>query len=215
MTVIRNVFFDEYRSFDDFSLILTSHTIGSADAKTETVNIDGADGVLDLTEYFGDINFKNRTLSFEFSSIIESKYFVELYSAVQNYFNGRRMRILIDNDPYYYYMGRVSVDDWKSNKAVGKISIKVDAEPYKYKINKTIITYDVVGEKTLIYPNDRMKVVPSITLSTAMQVTWKDIQFNLSQGTQRVPEIEFEFGQNTMTFKGTGKVTVEYQEGSL
>ena len=215
MTVIRNVYFDEYRTFDDFSLVLTSHTIGSADAKTETVNIDGADGVLDLTEYFGDINFKNRTLSFEFSSIIDSKYFPELYSAVQNYFNGRRMRILIDNDPYHYYMGRVSVDDWKSNKAVGKISIKVDAEPYKYHINETIITYTIAGEKTLIYPNDRMKVVPSIELSSAMQVTWKDSQFNLSQGVQKVPEIEFEFGQNTLTFKGTGTVTVRYQEGSL
>lgn len=215
MTVIRNVYFDEYRSFDDFQLILTSHTIGAADAKTETVNIEGMDGVLDLTEYFGDINFKNRKLTFEFSSMIDSKYFPELYSAIQNYFNGRRMRILIDNDPYYYYMGRVSVDDWKSNKAIGKITINVDAEPYKYKINKTIITYDVVSEKTLVYPNDRMKVVPSITVSQEMQVVWKDSQFSLSAGTQRVPEIEFEFGQNNLTFKGTGKVTVEYQEGSL
>ena len=56
---MKGVRFGDYHSYNDFSLILTSKTIGTPTPKTETIDIPGGDGVLDLTEFlveYGDID---------------------------------------------------------------------------------------------------------------------------------------------------------------
>ena len=66
---MKGIKFGDYHSYDDFSLILTSKTIGTPTPKTEIIDIPGGDGVLDLTEFFGEVKYNNRQLSFEFSTI--------------------------------------------------------------------------------------------------------------------------------------------------
>ena len=56
----RSVNFDNYNSWTDFFLIRSSKTISSPEPKYIKVEVEGADGELDLTEYFGDIKYKNR-----------------------------------------------------------------------------------------------------------------------------------------------------------
>ena len=48
---MKGVMFDNFHTYLDFRLLLSTKTIGSPSAKTESINIPGADGVLDLTEY--------------------------------------------------------------------------------------------------------------------------------------------------------------------
>ena len=45
---------------------MTSKSIGNPEPKIITVEIPGSDGVKDLTETFGSVKYKNRTLTFDF-----------------------------------------------------------------------------------------------------------------------------------------------------
>ena len=87
---IKGVQFGDYHSWRDLGLILGSKEIESPEAKTMFVNIPGADGSLDLTEYFGEINYDNRQLSFDFSTIIPQKDFLKQFSIIQNLLNGKK-----------------------------------------------------------------------------------------------------------------------------
>lgn len=136
---MKGIMFGSYHSWRDFQLILGSKTIGTPSPKTETIDIPGGDGVLDLTEFFGETKYKNRTLSFEFSSMVTPSEFMSLFSMVQNALHGKKMTITMDDDPDWYYTGRISVSEWKADRNIGKLTIDCDCEPYKNKLTSRAV----------------------------------------------------------------------------
>ena len=132
---MNGVRFGAYHSYNDFHLILAKKTIGTPSPKKEVIEIPGGDGVLDLTEFFGGVKYGNRTLTFEFSTIRPQSEFMEIFSEVQNAIHGKRMAIAIDDDPEWVYVGRISVSEWKAEKAVGRLTIDCDCEPFKRRIS--------------------------------------------------------------------------------
>lgn len=213
---MKGVTFGDFHSWDDFSLILNSKSIGSPEAKTTTVEIPGADGVLDISEYFGEVKYKNRKLSFDFSTIVPKNEFLNLFSVIQNSIHGKRIRIILDDDPDFYYLGRISVSDWKTDKSIGKITIDCDCEPYKYRMNKTVISVNVTDTATVLLPNLRKRAIPTFTSTAAIQIGFEESTYSIAAAeTFTVPEITLMAGNNEITFTGTANVTVEYQEGGL
>lgn len=205
----------EYHSWDDFHLIRTKKSIGKAEIKKYEVNIEGADGVLDLTSYFGEPKYKNRPLQFEFECIEDISTFDDLYSDIQNALHGQEAKIILDDDPEFYYEGRIDVGAWSTNKRIGSVSIKVDAKPYKLKLNPTVIENVVNGSATLSFENMRKNVVPTIYTTAAINIVFGTSTFSLNAGTYVMPDMVFVEGTNTMTVTGTATVKVTYQEGGL
>ena len=62
---------------------------------------------------------------------------VHKYSDIMDYLHGRRMKIVLEDDPSYYYQGRLSVNEWKSEKDWSKITFDYNVDPYKYEIFAT------------------------------------------------------------------------------
>lgn len=213
---MKGVRFDGLHSYYEWGLILQEKTIESPKPKINTVEIEGADGVLDYTEFFGDVKFENRQLSFKFiKAQIILDGFLSLYSLVQDMIQGRKMQVVLDDDPAYFYLGRVSINEWKSNKNIGEIVIEVDAEPYKYKMAETTVTKIVDGTLAIMLDNSRMPTVPTITASSAMQFVFEGKTFAADAGTFRLPELQLKQGQNIVTVTGSGTVAFRYQEGRL
>lgn len=216
-----SVNFDNFNTWDDFSLIRATKTISAPEPKYIKVEIEGADGELDLTEYFGDIKYKNRKISFEFSTIVPQSEFPELFSKVQDSLHGRRMKIVLEEDPDFYYIGRVTVNEWSANKSVGLITIDCDVEPYKYKIRPTIRTFTLTGSRTqYVLSNMRKQTVPTITISAPIKIEFNNSitsmgQTGMSEQTYTVPELTLTKGNNILHITGTGTVKIEYQEGGL
>lgn len=123
--------FGNLHSWHDFQLLLTDKEIGTPAPKTALIDIPGGDGALDLTEAFGPVRYENRKLSFDFSTIVPMAQFMEQFAKVQNALHGQKMEIALDADPGWFYVGRVSVNTWKADRRVGKITIDCDCEPYK------------------------------------------------------------------------------------
>ena len=213
---MKGVTFGNLHSFDDFNLVLSSKTIGVPAPKIITVPIDGADGEIDLTDYFGEPKYNNRTLEFEFQSIVPMRDFINLFSELNNAIHGRKMKIVLDDDPDFYYVGRCSVSNWKSEGRIFKITVTCDCEPYKYKIYKTFKTNTVAAGQVVTYSNSRKSVTPKITSDSAVSFTFKNSTYSIeAAGTYTFPDLVFKSGANQIIFGGAATVTVEYQEGDL
>lgn len=213
---MKGVKFGNYHSFDDFSLILAQKIIGTPEPKTEEIDIPGGDGVLDLTEFFGDVKYNNRELSFEFSTIVPQSEFMDLFSRVQNALHGQKMQIVLDDNPNWYYMGRIRVSEWKAEKAVGKLTIDCDCEPYKYRMTETVVSKAMGGgTSTVILVNGRKRVIPTITTDAETTISFGDYSGTFNAGTFVIPELELVEGENAVKVRGTGTVSFSYREGVL
>ena len=212
---MKGINFGDFHSYRDFSLILSQKTIGTPSPKTETIEIPGGDGVLDLTEVFGEVKYNNRNLSFEFSSIIPQAFFMNQFSHIQDALHGQKMRIVLDDDPEWYYTGRISVSEWKADKNIGELTIDCDCDPYKTKLSETVVTETVNGPKTVILTNSRKIVVPTISITGEVDLTFGGSHYSLSSGQYDLPVVRLVNGENTILLDGAGTATFIYLERGL
>ena len=213
---MKGIKFDSYHSYDDLGLILSSKTIGKAEPKKELIEVPGADAPLDFTEFFGDVKYNNRSLSFTFSVLPIDGGPADKYSDVMNKLNGRKMKIIDDEDPDFWYYGRVSVGDLEKDKNIATIQVDCDCEPYKYKLAKTVKQVSVSGSTSVQLDNLRQHVVPTFNSTAAIKIGFENANYDVETvGEFTLPEVVLKEGQNAMTFTGTATVTITYQEGGL
>lgn len=208
--------FGDYHSFGDFFLILQPNwEIGSPEPKTEYIEIPGADGVLDISESFGEVKFNNRILKFTFKTIVKRSQFWDLFSIVENAINGKRLKITIDNDPEWFYVGRVKVSALTNEQNIGNIEIECDCEPYKYKQHMTIRCDTVTANSFLTYYNSRLSVIPTFNFSDATTIVFNGKEYSFEAGSTITSDIVFTEGKNVIKILSDCTITVAYQEGSL
>lgn len=213
---MKGVRFGNYHSWNDFSLILSQKIIGTPSPKTETVDIPGGDGVLDLTDFFGEVKYNNRNLSFEFSTIVPQNEFMDLFTRVQNALHGQKMQIILDDDAEWQYIGRITVSEWKAEKNIGKLTIDCDCEPFKARLGDTVIYQEVNGtEETVILPNGIKPVVPIIDITGNINLTFGTNFWALTEGRYELPAVRLVNGDNTVLLSGTGTATFTYRERGL
>ena len=127
-------------TWDDWHLVPTSRPkFTMPPVKTSYVNIPGGDGVIDLTTALtGRPTYGNRQGSFEFLVLNDSLdgetdygLWHERYSEIATYLHGKEFKAILDDDPVYFYEGRFSVNEWKSEAHWSKIVIDYNVGPYK------------------------------------------------------------------------------------
>lgn len=213
---MKGISFGNYHSYDDFGLILNKKLINAPKPKSHYVDIEGADGSLDFSEAFGEVKFQRRDLEFQFTSLVPRSEFWTTFTEIQNALHGREFEIIDDEDPDYYYIGRVTIDKWSIDKVIGSFTVKVEAEPYKYHLRETQRTDTITGTKVLVYKNDRKSVVPVFRASAPMTLVFGKTSTSIGSGADYYsPEIIFREGNNSLTVTGEGTLTVRYQEGAL
>lgn len=209
-----NVKFGNIDSFYDLNLILSSREISAPAVRTKLVNVEGADGSLDLSDSFGRVFYNNRTIKLVFSYIDNGVPFWDEFSLIQNNLHGKRMEVRFNDDPIHHYIGRCSVDKWNASSVFGKITVTVNADPFKLKDTLTVKTISVSSSTTINIDKIFMFTKPIIVASTNMNLVYEGTTYSLTGG-QNFTGIEFKIGTNQLQFTGTGNVTITYQEGSL
>ena len=231
---MRGVKIGEKHTYVDWNLILTSTNIGFPNPKIETIDIPGMDGKLDFSEALtDDISYENRTISLEFEMIDSFENWKNKISEISNYLHGRKFKIIFDEDSSFYYYGRLTVNNFKSNKSTGTIVIECDVEPYKYDLYASdedwlwdpfsfidgIINItkglQVNGELEINIIGRRKKVIPKINCDNPIKLIFNGQTYNLPAGTSYSPDIEICEGENILRFIGFGTVNIEYRGGSL
>lgn len=209
--------FGNIHSYHDLGLILSSVNIPPAEPKTNYINIPGGDGSIDLTEAHGEVKYNDRKCSFVFTVKPDDvQTFETRQTLVSNAINGRRAKITLDKEPAYFYNGRLTVDQYKQNKNLKQITITAQVEPYKYRQEETKEIIEVTETAQLyIIMNGRKSVVPTITCTDKILITFDGNDYTLNAGTHRIVEISLHADDNLMWISGAGTVTISYQEGDL
>ena len=213
---MNGVKFGDKHSITDWDLLMTARNIEDAEVDEIYVKIPGSNGEKDLTEAFGEVKYLPRTLSPTFDMFQNPTEWMRLKDEITNYLHGKKMKIIYDVDPNYYYYGRCKVTDFSNDYTVAHFTIEAKCDPYKYKINPTIVTNEVSQGNTYTYSNERKTVVPTLTLSDAMTLEFNGNTYSLNAGTHKILGIEFVEGNNEITVtSGSGTLTVTYQEAKL
>lgn len=215
---MKGIRFGVYHSYDDLNLILTSKEMGAPAVKAQKLDVPGADGALDLTDFFGEPKYEDVTHRFDFSTNVPQEQFITLFSTIKNAIHGRKMRVILDDDPLFFWFGRCHVSSFTSEKGIGTITVECDCEPYKYKTEHTVISQVVSGTHAITLTNGRKRAVPEVqvfTESGSIQMEYQGNIWDLGSGSYTLPELELTHGGNTVTVTGTGTVSFIWQEGEL
>lgn len=215
---MNGITFGSYHSYNDLHLILSEKEIGSPEVKKQMLDVPGADGSLDLTDFFGEPKYDNVQHKFTFSTIRPQTEFLSQFSTVKNAIHGKKVRIILDGDPSFYYVGRCSVSSFTSEKGIGKITVTCDCEPYKYRIEKTVVSRVVNGTDTIVLTNGRKRAVPEVTIEAegSINIVFNTVNvWDLGSGSFTLPELELAEGDNAVTVTGTGTITFTWQAGDL
>ena len=198
--------------------MLTSQEIGSPPVKENKIVIPGGDGSIDLTDFFGEPKYEDVQHKFEFTTIEPQSDFLSQYSQVKNAIHGKKVRIILDDDPTFFYLGRCHVSSFTSSKGIGTISVECDCEPYKYKLSKTVVTRAVDGTEIISLTNARKRAVPELTITTetSLNIVYQTYNiWDLGSGSYTLPDLELVEGVNSVTVTGTGSISFTWQEAML
>lgn len=238
-----SITYGDKNTWDDWHIVPATRPVFlPPEVKTNYVDVPGADGHIDISEALsGEVLYKNRSGSMTFYVMNGYMSWEHLYSEIMNYLHGQKMQVYLEDDPYYYYEGRFSVNTWRSEKSRSEIVIDYNVSPYK--INKfssaeawlwdpfdfldgVVREYDnltINGTYILTVVGCRKTVIPNFitTLtdeSKPITLSWPkstEAVYSLYNGTTKLPDIKIKDETVQLTFKGNGVVSIDYRGGSL
>lgn len=210
------------------------HCVQPPVPKTIYQDIPGADGSLDLsTAIAGRMIYERRVITLNFGCGYPMDKWPEVFSEILRNFHGREGKLIFDDDPMYYYAGRMTVSEYSRARTLGTFTISVNADPYKYELTasdedwlwdsfsfeKGVVRdyreLEVNGSLSLTVPGTQRWVIPEITVSASMTVSYEGKNHELKQGTNKIYDIVIKEGENMLMFTGTGTVTISYRGGIL
>ena len=225
---------DKYHSYKDWGLILTDYTISAPKAKTTYVSVPGRNGTLDYSEAVSDeIKYEDRNIKIVFHVPQKQADWRYIISKIQNEIQGRKVKIIFDDDIAFYYYGRIEVDTFSNSGRIATINITAVTDPFKYNITtsaedwlwdpfdfeQSIINetsgLDVTGSLEVSLECQGAVKNPIIISSSSMTVTYKEKKYGIKTGSQVMYEIVLENGTNVLVFEGNGTVSINYTGGSL
>ena len=222
----------------ELGLKMIDFKIPQPDAKTNYVQIPGTSGNLDLSEVYGGVTYEDRSgLSFTF---VVRNNFIAWAHIIQNLaakIHGKKCKVIVDNDPDYYYICRLKISHEKSKKAVGTIVITGTAEPYKYDMIgsderwewdpfdfETGVIRELVDIKIWSL-NNRITITGSTNYRTPvfvvkesknMQFTYNNKTYDLPKpGNYRFPAVRVGDDDITLKFSGAGVLTIRFRGAYL
>lgn len=221
-------------SWNDWHLVPSEKPIiKMPEIKTKTVEIPGAHGIIDLSEVltgYPVYGMRSGSLNFLNSNGYESWQYVHMDMA--EYMHGKLLKMVLLDDPDFYYEGRFSLVDRVSQADRDKITINYVLNPFKrlvfssnnwlwdpFNFKSGIITsrqnVKVQGTRKIRLPGSSLNTVPTITCSTAMTAVYKGVTYNLSSGRNVIQAIKLSSGTHELTVTGNGTISIVYEGGWL
>lgn len=227
-------------SLRDFGLwIQNTDCIGDPVLFTQYVTVPGRSGFLDLSEVIaGRPVFESRPIHIELSGFKDPFSWDGLVSSMRNAYNGKRVTLVFDNDPSWYWIGRAEITGFQRERSKGTITLSIPhADPYKYYYVSTtepwlwdsfsftdgicaqLSNRTVSGTAAIRVPQSDAPVVPQITVSSltgTLTVSANGMTHTVTaNGTYYWPDFILYSNYDTITFSGNATVSITYRKGSL
>lgn len=210
MQIYGAVFGEKY-STDDYGAIMNYARITPPAVKENYVDIAGGDSAIDLTEAVGGVVYEDGNIEFKFTL-----FSAEKAEQMRNDLHGRRMEILLEREPEFYYDGRVSCTKVEQVGRTYELFFSARVRPYKYAKAESVHVESVGRqEKEILLQNDRMPVMPRIRVDGDIYLTYAGSKYRMGTGEYQIPEITLQEGLNRIRLSGSGEVKFTYRKGRL
>lgn len=239
-----SVTFGTKNTWDDWHLIPTTRPVfNPPELKSNYVEIPGMNGTLDLTEALtGRPTYNNREGSMEFVVVNDYLPWDVAYSNIMTYLHGKRIQATLEDDRYFYYEGRFTVNEWKSDKNYSLITIDYNVHPYKKEINdssdlwlwdpfdfyegviRNYVDLKVDGSLTVNLTGTQEPVIPGFYVKadsgSSISVEYNGVSYPLENSKsltdlKYVSQIYIQESDISIKLKGNGTVTISYRGGRL
>ena len=131
-----SIVFGGMNTYDDWKLVSVERpSVAFPAVKTQYVDTPGADGQIDLTELLlYEPAYANREGSFEFYVLNDYPGYdwVEVYDKVTRYLHGKKMQMVLEDDPDFFYIGRFAINNFKTQKDWSRLTINYNLEPFRH-----------------------------------------------------------------------------------
>lgn len=200
---------------------LAALKLSDPEQKTNYVEKTGGDGSWDwstvMTE--GLPRYKDRSLSITLECSEGTRADREgLISEIVNLLDGMEWEITLPDHTDCYLTGRLHVAVNYSDLAHASVTISGTCKPWLYKKRAMVITLSATStEKHAILVNaGRLALVPSLEVADGtVSLTYGTATTSMSPGTYEWPTLLLMPGNNSLTYKGSGKLTISYREAVL
>ena len=204
----------------DWGLTLIDIVMSSPAPKTKYIDLPIGNGSIDMTEaIYGDVSYSDRESTFVLGLKVSLEDRAFTQDIITNALHGKRLKIVLPDDPYHYYMGRLSVGPLRLNGTVAQMEITAICDPFKYKMYPTVVSGAVPagGTVTMSCLNSRMRVIPEITVSAAATIGFGGSNYAIGAGTWKLTNVVFVEGVNPITITAAEGTTysITYQEGLI
>ena len=151
-------------------VVVVSATINNPATKTDTVDINTNDGVLDFSEAQG-IHYGNRNIEVTLRKTAGSTYD---FDAIRRKYLGQMVDCRFEVTSGYYYYGRLTdiVDDYQQDFRT--ITLKIDAQPFRRSVTgktKVNVTVNAAGS---IMPATSSATIETVASLGTMQYSYVD-----------------------------------------
>lgn len=245
---------EEKNTWDDWFLVPSSRpSFAMPKLKEYSQDIPGANGKIDLSSSLtGYEAYENRSGSIEFIVLnrglstdlgdtygysISNSTWASIKSEISNFIHGKQVRVIYEDIPEWYFLGRMTVNEWKSSAQYSTITLDYNFEPYRYSITDSsdLWKWDTFNFRTGVirtYTQSSIKftsdgksftiigtetpVCPTIFVSSACTLTTPKGIFSLKSGSNKDPRIMVYPGEQTWTFSDTtGSAAIYFRERSF
>lgn len=210
---------DKFNTWYDWGLILTAKNITPPEPKTNYVELDGANGTLDLSESLtGEVVYNDRTIAASFwTSEGSYKDREKLLRNIVAALHGKKIKIIEPDDPTHYFYGRVTVKSVTNILPYMEFSIEAVCEPWRYAVDDTERIINVYNSSVdaVIINNGVKTLSPIITVSGSVDIAHNGVTVSLSEGSYRLTNVKLYSGVNVITISGRGSATFTYKEALL
>ena len=199
---------------NDLGLVQEVKEIDKPDIQSYTVEVPGRNGLLNFTKGLtGKVVYSNRSMKFQYFGSGSRAELLRL-DTVMSYYHGETVRIIDDDYPEHFYEGEISVESEFNGNYI-TITLTVDAQPFRPKINRTVYSQKIAGKTTIILNNESIDAVPTITVTAETSIKVNGLSTTVSAGTYIAEDFTLHRGANTFEVSGTGEITFDYQEGAI
>lgn len=128
---------------DWFIVPLGRPVIAPPKQKRNTIDIPGANGVLDLSNSLTHYPvFENREGTIDFAVLNDKPGYdwLTVYTKMMKFLQGNTVKMFLEDDPKFFYEGQVWVDDWDSRNdgTWSEVTLGYDFQPYRRSIYTSI-----------------------------------------------------------------------------
>ena len=204
--------------------------------KYESVEIAGSDNALDMSEVLtGYPLYESRRGSLNFRFFDNGVSVRSRFDQLKNFLHGKKVKVINEDQPEYYYEGRMMVGDFKPSKGnwgeveisyilnAYKLELTSSAEdwewnPFNFEIGVVRDYKDIVidGETTVTVVGSRKPTVPTFIVSGGtLTLSFGTNQYDLIVGKNVLPQIVLMDEEYEMVFSGNGTITIDMTAGLL